>query len=330
MFSHVLRTGLDIGSQKIKLVYIKKYKNRFKIITYGSENTPRGAVESGTIVDPETVGAILAELVQDLRLKGKRVVAAVSGPQVYTRSVIMPTMKLTDLKEAVRYEATTFLPIPVEDAVMDIFPFHYFQDEEGAKVELFFVAVRRQQVQHLQVVCDIAGLKLAAVEIEPLAINRVVSEVDDNGVCAVLNMGAARSYLSVFRDQVPVYNRYLSFGSSAFINENNHSGNGLDGIVIGSQDHHEYLVRDVISELSRSIEYYSMQYPEGLSGIYICGGGSRMSGIDKAISSGLGIPVNIADILSRCIWPVPGNDKEIRNLRHDYPVALGLALRGGK
>lgn len=325
--------GLDIGSRKIKLVRVKKGARSLQIVKLGSIPTPPGAVEAGNIYNPEKLGYVVGELAKKLNLKGGPVTSAVSGPQVYTRNLVMPRMKLEELKEAVKYEATTFLPIPVEESAMDVLPLRNFEDEEGKKVEVFLVAVRRQQVENLQSVCKHAGLKLEAVEIEPLAINRVISTAAGSGPKAFLNIGTTRSYFSVFQDGVLVFNRYLSFGSSAFYqNQNSDIEGQVEGgdniqIIPGQED---YLVRDIIAEVARSVEYYTMQNPLGLGDIYLCGGGSRLQGLDKAIASGINCAVQVANPLDLFSLPSDLDEYQQRELRYDFTVALGLAVRGVK
>jgi type IV pilus assembly protein PilM len=326
--------GLDIGSYKIKLVKVRKGNKELQISNWGSCLTPPGVVEAGVIHDPERLGEVIGELVKEMGLQGGEVVTAVSGPQVYTRTLVMPRMKLDELKEAVKYEATTFLPIPAEEAAMDVFPFRRFEDEEGKKVEVFFVAVRRQQVEHLQTTCSIAGLKVAIVDIEPLALNRALKQNGVNHTVAFLNIGATRSYFSVFQDNVLVFNRHLAFGCSGFYQASNldvtNGHDGLDNIEITPGGEQDYLVREINSEVVRSTEYYNMQNPNPFDKIILCGGGSRLQGMDQAIASGTNYPVEIARPFTRFILPTGLDEKSQRELRHDFVVALGLAVRGVK
>lgn len=323
--------GLDIGSKKVKLVRLRKVNDRYAMLAYGSIPTPPGSVEAGFIHDPERLGECLGELVGDLKLKKKAVVSAVSGPQVYTRSLVMPRMKPAEQREAVRYEATTFLPIPVDEASIDISPLNFFEDNEGKKVSLFFVAVRKQQVDNLRLACDIAGLKLAAVEIEPLALHRLL-KADGAGGQAFVNIGASRSTFSVFQGEAPKFYRHLSFGSSPFLLQSKTQGNGqsaagLDTIDLGSHDDHQYLLQDIIAELARSIEYYHMQNEAEIKKLLLCGGGARIKGLDKSLSEGLNLSVVNADTLSLIDLPTGTGDPAKQELKNDYSVALGLAAR---
>lgn len=334
MFFRSSGIGLDIGSKKIKIAKVRNKKDGLYVIDIGSIPTPDGLVEAGNIYDPERLGEEIGVLVRNMNIKGQAVVSAVSGQQVYTRNLVMPQMKLSELKEAVNYQAINFLPISVEDAAIDIFPLRNFEDDEGKKTEIFVVAVRRQQVEALDIVCRIAGLKLVAVEIEPLAIYRVWGRNSYDEVTAFLNIGASRSYFAVFKKNILVFYRSLAFGCSVFYQGVGMSGpqgpTDLDKIEVSQDTQYDYLVRDIIAEVARSIEYYNMQNQdedEPIERIYMCGGGSRLKGLGESLSSGIGYDVELADPLNHLIVPGKLNPDQLQDLKHDFLVALGLAAR---
>lgn len=332
MFNKAPGIGLDIGSRKIKIAQVKGRKNSIQLSKFGSIATPWGAMEAGNILDVAELGQGLSLLVKDLNLKGKSVVAAVSGQQVYTRNIVMPKMKQEELKEAIYFQAMNFLPVSVDEVAIDFFPLRDFEDEEGKKTEIFFVAVRKQQVENLEEVCKIAGLKLAAVEIEPLAIHRILGKSKESGIKAFINIGASRSYFTVFKDGLLKFYRTLSFGTAAFAQQQN-LDNGdtsveLDTIDIVNNDSYEYLVRDVIAEVNRSIEYYDMQnMEEKVESIILCGGGSRIKGLDERLGEGIGRQVSLSAALEEIVVPANISEEQKHEIQHDYIVALGLAAR---
>ncbi len=335
MFRKIADIGLDVGSKKIKLARVGKRGDKLEVLNFGSMDTPPGLVEAGTIYDPEALGQAMRPLVNELNMSGKQVISAISGQQIYTRNIVMPRMKLKDLKKAIEFQASNFLPIPVEEAALDIFPVREFEDQEGKKTEVFFVAVRQIQVENLISACRMAGLQLVAVEIEPLAINRVIGAGDITEKRAFLNIGGTRSYFTVFKDEMMVFYRSLSFGCSSF-----HPGIGLDPgdecagletVQIENNPQYDFLMRDIMAEVSRSAEYYAMQSdeptPDSVDKILLCGGGSRINGFDRILSEGLGKIVQLADPTTRLILPGEISNIHAQDIKHDFLVVLGLAAR---
>lgn len=335
MFNRAPGIGIDIGSKKIKVVQIKKKKQSMEIIQFNSMLTPAGIIEGGIINDPQLLGEVMAPIVKELKLNGKQAVSAVSGQQVYTRNIIMPVMPFAELREAVQFQAMSFLPIPVEEAVMDIFPLRDFEDEEGKKTEVFFVAVRKQQVEALDTACKIAGLNLTAVEIEPIAINRALSPLCDYDIQAYLNIGAFRSFFAVFQNGMMIFYRNLSFGISAFykLTDMGEDANLEPGIKGEQQNDYDNLIQDIISEMARSLEYFEIQNRDSgdkVNKILICGGGSRIKQIEESLSSGIGRKFEISDTLANFHLSADVGQEAYNELRYDFTLALGLAARADK
>lgn len=333
MFTSKTSTGLDIGSQSIKLVQVQRRGSAALVKTFGQAPTPGGLMENGFVQDPQHVGQELGKLAGRLKLRGAQTVSALSGQQVYTRLLTLPAMKLTEMRHAALYQATSFLPISIDDVTTDIYPVRYFEDAEGKKCEVFFVAARKAQAENLSQTCRVAGLKLNRLEIEPLALHSLFqSQLDGDGVKGVLNIGAQRSYLAIFQKDTLVFVRSISFGCSAFYQQMEESGQGEAGL----EDMHcqepvcERLMRDIVGEIARSLEYFRLQSKdEPVQGMVLCGGGARVGGMEEFLSREIGVPVALASI-NGVEFPGGIGEKDKKDMIYDYPVALGLALRGVK
>lgn len=334
MFKEKIHVGLDIGSQRIKIVEINKQRNTIQIKKYGSIDTPPHTFEGGYIIDAERLGSELSFLVDNLGLKGKNVTASVGGQQVYTRTMTMPQMSLKEIREASGYQAMNILPINIEEASMDVYPLRDFEDEEGKKTEVFFVAARRIQIDNLFDTCENAGLSLKRVEIEPLALRRVF-EFQDNGVNtseAILQVGVNRSYVALYKRNMMYSMRSIAFGMSAIYQQLQIASNTGEDILdkIDAVDPEKsYLFREILQETSRSIEYYLMQNDqEKIHRVILTGGGTRIKGLEKFLSMGLGLNVEKVRLPESIKIPSGLDVVQEEEIHYDYPLAIGLALRG--
>ena len=331
MFHRLPGIGLDIGCRKTRLIWVEKKEAGLRLIRYGSIHTPPGAVEGGSIIDPDYLGEEIRGLVKDLKLGGKKVVSAVGGQQVYFRNLTMPSFGWEELKPAVYYQAMRFLPIPLLEAAIDIYPLREIELEKGKHTELFFLAVRKQQVENLQRTCIRAGLKLAVAEIESLALYRVLGD-ENVKLTAILSMGFDRSHITVFKQGVPVFYRSINIGSSAFyrpLPQAAVSNGEWRGTPVLNEAIGDYMQTDLIREIKGVIEYYALQSEtedEPIEKIWLCGTG-LIDGWEYKLSQDLGVDVEAANILSRLILPPQINHLEKRELQNDYQVALGLAAR---
>lgn len=333
MFTRVTRIGLDIGSKKIKLVKVKQNKQSLEVVKFASTNIPPGLVVGGIIQAPEQLGLELEGLVKQLNLKGKGVIASISGQQIYTRNIEMPRMSLAELKEAAVYQAINFLPIPVEEAAIDVFPLRNFEDEEGKKTEVFFVAVRQQQVDNLVQVCEYAGLKLRTVDIDPLAIYRLLefnTEFMPDETVAFLFMDNSYASICIFKNHIMIFNRFLNMGLENFLLAQNSFGEG-DSSAYDALDLDkgifDYLIRDMTTDILRSLEYYDLQYQENVEQLFLVGEGTKIKGLAEKFSEALERKIIVKDIMDKLVLPAGISDVAARELQYEFAVALGLAIR---
>lgn len=306
--------GLDIDSLKTRLVHLKGYRGKYELVDYISIDTPAGSVDNGIITRPQLLGEKIGAVIKEHKLQGKRTISALLGSQIYIKNLVMPKMKLNELRQATYYEATTFLPIPVEESVIDIFPLRNFESDTGPKTEVFFAAARRNQVENLEETCKIAGLNLKVVDLEPLAINRILAEPENIKTKALLNIEASRSSFSVFEEENLLFHRSLSVGT------------GLDLEQAVSND---YFMREVLTDVLRSIEYYNIQFQAYPEVIMVCGYGSKLAELRDLLSENIDTLVMLGQLNSEVIIPEDLDEANKELLLYEYLTALGLAIRGG-
>lgn len=325
--------GLDFASGQARLAWVRNRRRDTKLIGFQSIRMPPGLVEAGTMTDPVGVGDELRGWIQDLGLVGSRTVVAVPGPQAYMCRITMPRLRWSELKQAVYYQAYEFLPIPVEETAMDIFPIRRFQDSQGKKVELFFAAVRQQQVDDMILACTRAGLKPVVMEIEPLALRRAWGG-DVAQTIVLLQTSSAHPYLTIFVKGVPIYHRSLTLGairdrlselqeSSMFFSPAM-AGEGPDGSGVD-------LAAGLIEQVQDAVDYCNQHHegtPMQLEGL-ILDAGLGMPGLESQLAQGLNLPVELAGQRAAARINVPEGltSQQRHELEQDFALALGLAMR---
>ena len=86
----------------------------------------------------------------------------------------------------------------------------------------------------------------------------------------------------------------------------------------------------LLSEIIRSLEFYSATSSQRpIQRAVLCGGGSRVPGLDRMLEELAEFPVQIADPFSRIEIPKGFKDQEkVAELAPALSVAVGLAIRG--
>lgn len=331
MFSKLPGIGLDIGSQKIKIIRVAHKKSQLDLIRYGSMPTPAGTFKGGIIVDPEGLGAELRYLVKDLKLRGQRTVSALGGQQIFMRNIYIPNVKASELDDAIWYQAMHVLPIPVEEAVMDHYVVRQVETAQGRNTEILLVAVGKNQVENIKLACHIAGLKLAVLEVETQALFRMVG--DAASVTAILNIGWTRSYVFVFKRGVPVFFRAISVGSSVWANLSEsfpasiNEERALQPIMQMKSKQHgpDHLIREV----KAAVEYYHASQTgleDNIEKIWL-NGGRRSKDLANRLVRETGCEVETVGIGKKLRLTADVNQRVRQELQQDFLIALGLAAR---
>jgi len=325
--------GLDFGNGKVRLAWVQKRRGETSLLGFQSIELPTGLMETGIMMDPVAIGTELKKCVQDMDLAGGRVAVAVPGPQVYMRRLTMPGLKREELRRAVYFQAYEFLPIPVEDAVMDIFPLRRYQDSQGKKVELFFAAVRRQQVDDMVQACTNAGLKPVVMDMEPLAVKRAWGG-DPVKTIIMLRVSAANPYLTIFSMGVPIYHCSLNLAESSEappgLRENPLLPTGR-GIPEGYDRPGAGPMDGLIQQVKDAVAYCSRHHSDGpvRSEVAVLDGSRGRSGLEADLAHGLDMPVELAGrrAAGRIKLPDSMTDQQRNELEQEFALALGLAMR---
>ncbi len=94
-----LVVGIDIGSHAIKVCQLKRTSSGHAIMTLGSTVLPEGAVEDGTLNDPEVVSKAISDLFRNLKIKNKKIGFSISGYSVIVKKVNLAVMEDAQLEE---------------------------------------------------------------------------------------------------------------------------------------------------------------------------------------------------------------------------------------
>lgn len=111
--------GVDIGTSSIKLVECVEDRGRPRLVTYGFADQPIEILKSDT---PESRGYIshaLKAIMKKAHINATQAVGALPNFSVFSSIISLPEMNKKDLYAAVRWEAKKFVPMPLEEMVLD-------------------------------------------------------------------------------------------------------------------------------------------------------------------------------------------------------------------
>jgi type IV pilus assembly protein PilM len=189
--------------------------------------TADGLIDEGEIVDIEGVSKALAAFWREYKIPEKRVVIGVANQKVVVRVIEMPYMSESELRSALQYQISDYIPIPVEEAIID---FQILTDNEAnkqsGKMDVLVAAARKDMIENAIAAVKGAGLKPVIVDISSLAFARAVLEAEpervlrepdeDKGATALVNISSTLTDIIIVEDGVPRFTRISGTGGRVF------------------------------------------------------------------------------------------------------------------
>lgn len=344
--------GLDIGTSAVRAAEVSMKSDPPTLARFTAVPLPRGAVVGGEIVDIDAVAGALRELVRRGRFTIKHTAIGLANQKVVVRQVEMPAMEEEDLKGALQFQAQEFIPIPIEDAILDYQILEEQTNEAGERtVKVLLVAAQRDMVNTFVSVVQGAGLDPAAVDLSSFADLRALASssalLGPREAEALIDIGAGVTNIVVHEQGNPRFVRILPMGGDDVTDA---LAGGLNvpwdeaetvkariGVTPeggpfpaeGAARMIEQRAGAFVDEVRGSLDYYLTQPGAArISMVIVTGGGSRLPGLPERLAAALHLPVEEGQPLSRVkLGKVDQTPDELTQMGSICSVAIGLAMR---
>ena len=217
--------GIDIGTQTIKAVEVKGFRNNLAVTAYGTAPTPPGVIQSGIVSDPKTLGAAIKMLMKKIGAKSKNTVTAAAGADgVVVRVIEVAPMAGNELKEMMKYEVERHIPFSANDIEMSYVPIApdgpVDPNMPPTTMEVLLAVARRDMINlHLNTL-GAAGAQPVAIDIEPLAVGRAMLDLSKNALdtknVVIVNIGAAMTDVGVYKSGILRFPRTVPIAGDNF------------------------------------------------------------------------------------------------------------------
>lgn len=338
-----MSVGLDIGSKSIKIVELAKEKGGFRLRASGivgfQGTTPEGAKQEKEL---EPLANAIKKLHKEARIASKEIVVALPESQVFTRTIKFPLLTDTEIASAVKWEAEQYIPIPLEEAVVQHQLLERREDTTPPEAIVLLVAAPKSLVEKYQKVLQLAGLTLIAVETELIAMVRSLAPNDQTVLIA--DFGARSTDMAIAKNGQLSFSRSIATAGDAFtravaqglgiekVQAEEYkrtyglSGSQLEGKVKGALDPVFRLVAD---EMKKAIQFYqSEENKDTPKSIILSGGTAGMPEAVSFLAKLIGLEVIIGNPFSKVVVD-PEAAKSLSGYSPLYSISVGLAMREG-
>jgi type IV pilus assembly protein PilM len=347
------RIGLDIGSTAVRAAELTE-ADRPSVIRAAQVPLPPGAVENSEVRDVDAVAEALRELWTRGGFKSRKVYMGVGNQRVVVREIALPTMPEKELRQSLGFQVQEFIPMPVDEAVLD---FHVIEETEidgRQMVRLLLVAAQKAMVDTLVAAATSAKLEPLGLDLVPFALVRAVGrvgagmELEERGGEAIVDVGAHVTNIVVHAAGETRFVRILPSGGRDVTNaiaralsiddevaERLKRGELVDDEEVDPQQAHEISrqrATQFVDEIRSSLEFYTAQTQGArIERLLVSGGGSKLEGLLEILRQRIPVavePGRVFDHIGSQLSLSPGAQTEAEPV---LATAVGLAIPwGGK
>ena len=344
--------GLDIGTSGVRAAEITLNKGVATLERFGQVALPAGAVRDGEVVDADAVAEAIKQLWAQAKFSSKSVVVGVANQKVVVRQVDLPWLPTAELKKALAFQVQDYIPMPVEQAILDFHPLEEFTNDSGARMlRVLLVAAAREMVDGALQAVTKAGLKPAMVDLTSFAVLRALVSVDQTGLGspdaeALVDIGANITNIVVHQGGVPRFVRILLMGGSDITDAvaerlgvpvdqaeaiKQETGLAQDPALAAATPAAraiESVGGGFVEEIRGSLDYFMAQPGAARIGrVVLSGGGSRLSGLGDRLATATRLPVQAARPMSTLKIGKTGlTPEQLAYVEPMVTVPVGLAM----
>jgi len=111
--------GVDIGTASIKVVELAPWGGKPKLLTYGYIDIVTDIIHSNSADSQRKITNSLKKVLATAKVESNLAVAALPTFAVFNSIISLPAMSNKDLASAVRWEAKKYVPLPLEEMILD-------------------------------------------------------------------------------------------------------------------------------------------------------------------------------------------------------------------
>ena len=335
--------GIDIGSSSVKVVQLKDNNGSYQLLNAGIFPLPPEAIVDNTLMDSAAIVAVIKNLVSSLGIKIKDVVCSISGNSVIIRKIVLSTMPQEELEDQISWEAEQYIPFDINDVNMD-FQILSPDNNDPSKMNVLLVASKKDIINDYVSVFSDAGMHLSVVDVDSFAVQNAFEANHDfspEDILALVNIGASIMNINVIKDGITLFTRDVQMGGNLYTEEiQKQIGLSRDDAETGKLLAHETADKQLLNvivkineaitqEIRRSLDFYNSTAGDSrISGVFICGGCSKVYKLIDTISEKIGFPVEKLNPFAKIQFSEKDFDPEyLQEIAQFMAVPLGLAIR---
>lgn len=215
--------GLDISLDSIKLIELKRVKNKIFLLNIGKANIPKPiTLEEGKAVrlDEKNITLTLQNVLEKCKIKSRNIIASISsGDFVVVKHIKMPFVSEEELRESIKYEANNYIPFEIDEVEIDFEITGETQEQEEVFMEVLLVAAKKDIVNQYEEIIKKIGFKTEIISVDTFALEDAFSFQKDTNVSevvALIDIGSNITSINIIEKGKSRFIRVIHLGGNDF------------------------------------------------------------------------------------------------------------------
>ncbi|MDZ7726505.1 MAG: pilus assembly protein PilM [Candidatus Campbellbacteria bacterium] len=338
--------GFDISDDSIKAIELLEAAGAYEVGFYASKDIPKETIEGGEVLDPTRLQRVVAEMQREHRFIFVK--ASLPEQKAYLFTTTVEVSRGTPMRQKIEEQLEENVPLSQDEIVFDYKIYRTYKKKNKTYKDVRVSAISRTHSESYISLLKRSGLRPISLTIEAEAITRAVVPEGDKDTYMIMDLGKARTGISIVSEGVTRYTYTSEVGGSQLTEhianklnlsfeeaEERKHASGLTGkneeARIVSEASEEKL--DVLAkQINDVLRYWHSQVDERgvhakrVNAVILCGGGALMKGLPAYIQNNFSIEAALANVWSN----VPFRKHYVPSITFEdslsYAAAIGLAL----
>jgi len=306
---------LELGDNFIRVADAEIKDQKVEFSSLGSVIKPIPFFINQNQVNIDSAAKAIEKLVADLKIQKKAVNIIIPDTYTYSQILTMPYLKEKELLSAIKYQADQFIPLPLDEATLDLDIIYEDPDKKSSLI--LIVAAPQNLIDLVGRVVEMAGLIPQNIENEISVFGRMITTFFKNNSQKLplifINFSDFSTSLYYYNPQLNIitntYNYKIGhdlFSREVQVNYNFDKTKADDvlktiGMAKGGSIDLQEILKPAFNEFAVELEKFITSIKEkekssNISRLFTVNLASQINYFDKSIENRLGIPTLPLDL----------------------------------
>ncbi len=338
---------IDINSDSIKLLVMKKLRSTYQVVAYAIVPFPSDIQTDSVQTAIAAISTAIKLGQHQIKSKHKFATTCVNGSSVITKILMInANLSIEDREENILFSAKQYVPYPLDDINYD-YEIQGVNSQNATLLDVLFVASRRENVSIRTQVLLNAGITAKIIDIDIYALKNActllseyVEKTLNNEVIGIINIGETNSLFLITQNDQILFSREQDFGGKqliialqeAYQCTYDSATNRKRTITLPDNDPFDVLasfLKELSDQIKRILQIFNLSNTcsSHVGSVFIAGENASLPKLKQTLTSNLKLPVFLCNPFIDMSVDASINRNDLNDVAPALLIACGLAIR---